>query len=239
MSRDIPYEKQTLQHPNPIVRFAHRARYRNSLRVVSRLAPTRGLILDFGAGEGEFLHRLGSDRPDVRLAAVEPYMHLKYAGIVSHGSMDAVGDGTVDVLCAFETLEHVSGDELESFIAHANRVCRPTARIVISVPIMQGLALPVKEISRSVLFRRMSDYRPLELARGTLGMTVRRADNVLLSHRGFDHRILCERLKAEFAMLERFCSPFRALPWWSNSQSFFVCAPRPIGRMGSAGRRDR
>jgi hypothetical protein len=205
--------------------------------VVSRLAPSHGVVLDFGAGQGEFLHRLCAARPDLRLAAVEPYMRIRYPGIVSHASMGAVADGSVDVLCAFETLEHVSEDEVESFIAHANRVCRPMARIVISVPIMQGLALPVKEISRSILFRRLSDYRLLELARGTLGITVRRADNVLLSHRGFDHRVLFGRLKAELVMLERFCSPFRVLPWWCNSQSFFVFAPGPSGGTGNVGRR--
>ena len=72
MSKEIPYEEQTLNHPNPIARFAHQARYSNSLSLVVKALPPDGTILDFGAGQGEFLHRLGSLRPDARLLAFEP-----------------------------------------------------------------------------------------------------------------------------------------------------------------------
>jgi ubiquinone/menaquinone biosynthesis C-methylase UbiE len=226
MSREVPYEEQTLNHPNPIVRYAHETRYNNSLDLATRLLPEGGAILDFGAGQGEFLHRLAAARPDVRLIAFEPYMDLKYAEIERRLTMQDVEANSIDFFCAFETLEHISDEQIDSFIAEAKRVCRHNGRIVVSVPIMQGAILPIKEVSRSILFRRFSDYRFVELIKGILGMQVARADNILWSHKGFDQRALYNRLKAEFRPVERFYSPFRKLPWWCNSQAFFVLAAR-------------
>lgn len=222
MSREVPYEVQTLNHPNPIVRFAHQARYTNSLNLAVRLLPRGGAILDFGAGQGEFLHRLAGQRPDVRLIAFEPYMELKYQEIENRLTMEEVEPNSIDFYCAFETLEHVSDKQIEYFIAEGKRVCRPNAKIVVSVPIMQGVILPIKEVSRSLLFRRFSDYSIVEMMKGIVGMKVSRAENILWSHKGFDQRRLYDRLQAAFGPEERFYSPFRHLPWWCNSQAFFV-----------------
>lgn len=222
MSREIPYEVQTLNHPNPIVRFAHQARYKNSLDLAVRLLPRDGVILDFGAGQGEFLHRLAQLRPDVRLIAFEPYMDLKYDEIERRLTLAEIESNSVDFYCAFETLEHVPDQVLEDFIAEGKRVCRPGAKVVVSVPIMQGAVLPIKELSRSILFRRFSDYSAVQMIQGIFGLQVPRAGNILLSHKGFDQRKLYDRLKVTFGPQERFYSPFRYLPWWCNSQAFFV-----------------
>ena len=226
MAREVPYEEQTLNHPNPIARFAHRARYRSALKLAERYLRSGGSILDFGAGQGDFLHQLAGVRPDARLFAFEPYMTIHHPEVLNFQSLDEVRERSVDVLCAFETLEHVSDTQIEDFILQAKRVCADGARIIVSVPIMQGAALPVKELCKSILFRRFSDYSLTELGRGILGLEVERASNVLLSHKGFDHRVLFERLNREFTLLKKFYSPFRRLPWWCNSQAFFVFAGR-------------
>jgi len=235
VAREVPYEEQTLNHPNPIARFAHRARYRNALNLAERQLPVGGTILDFGAGQGEFLHRLAVLRSDARLLAFEPYMSIRHPEVLNFPRMDEVLERSVDVLCAFETLEHVSDAQIEDFIAQAKRICGVDARIIVSVPVMQGAVLPVKELSKSILFRRFSDYSMTELGRGILGLEVRRAGNVLLSHKGFDHRVLFERLNREFGLLEKFYSPFRGLPWWCNSQAFFVFAVGPGETIGHRG----
>jgi SAM-dependent methyltransferase len=226
MSREIPYEAQTLDHPNPIARFAHQKRYSNSLRLVRSLLPPSGTILDFGAGQGEMLHQLGILRPDAQLLAFEPYMQLKYPEITLTKAMEEIADSSADVVGAFETLEHITDQQLDHFIAQAKRICRANGRIVISVPVMQGAALPIKQIVRSILFRRYSDYSIGEMIRGTFGLHVDRTSTILLSHKGFDHRALCRRLSSELILTQSFCSPFGGLPWWVNSQAFFVFAKR-------------
>jgi len=224
MSREVPYEKQTIDHPNPVARYAHQQRYLNSLRLVDALLPRNGTILDFGAGQGEFMHRLGTLRPDVRLLAYEPFMTMKYSEITVGDTMDLFEDGSVDLVCAFETLEHISDQLIEDFVSQSIRICRRNARIIVSIPVMQGAILPVKQIVRSVLFRRLSDYSIGEMLRGVFGLSVRRAENILLSHKGFDHRALLRLLTKRLTLLQTSYSPFAGLPWWLNSQVFFVFA---------------
>jgi hypothetical protein len=227
MAREIPYEEQTIDHPNPIARYAHQKRYTNSLQLADNLLPQGGTILDFGAGQGELLHRLALRRPDARLLAFEPFMEIKYPEVSSSGSMEMIEDKSVDVLCAFETLEHISDQQIKGFMGQAIRICKDDARIVVSVPIMQGAALPVKQAVRSILFRRQSDYSFGELARGVVGLHVDRAKDILLSHKGFDHRLLVDLLATELRLLRTGHSPFRSLPWWANSQAFFVFCTYP------------
>ncbi len=220
--RIVPYRVQTIDHPNPIARYAHQARYRTSLDLISELLPANGVILDFGAGEGELLRRVSALRPDVRLIAFEPYMTVTGPNIELCTAWDQVQDRSVDLLCAFETLEHVDDNLVALFLLEANRVCRAGAAMVISVPIMQGMALPLKEASRSFLFRRSSDHSLVELAVALFGGRVPRAKNVLLSHKGFDHRVLKKLLLSKFNMTATRHSPFARLPWWCNSQVFYI-----------------
>jgi 2-polyprenyl-3-methyl-5-hydroxy-6-metoxy-1,4-benzoquinol methylase len=222
MSREVPYEVQTVDHPNPIARFAHKARYRNSLELATRLLPCGGRILDFGAGQGEFLHRLAEFRPDVTPVAFEPFMELKYSDVERVPTMEEVEPNSIDCYCAFETLEHVPDEQIEYFVAQAKRVCRADAKILVSVPIMQGAVLPIKQLIRSLLFRRFSDYSISEMMKGIVGMEVPRAENILWSHKGFDHRRLFLRLQMAFTPERTIYSPLQQLPWWCNSQAFFV-----------------
>ena len=69
MPARVPYERQTLRHPNPVARFAHRKRHGFALTLASRHVEMGGTVLDFGAGQGSFLYELGRIRPDLRLVA--------------------------------------------------------------------------------------------------------------------------------------------------------------------------
>ncbi len=222
MKRVVSYEHQTLKSANPLARFAHQMRYRNALIEASKHALAGATVVDFGAGTGEFLHQLRGKRPDLKLIAFEPFMPITYPEIQAFCSTDEIENESVDLLCAFETFEHLTPSFQAEFIKLARRVCRVNAKIIISVPIMQGLALPFKEINRVVMFRRFSDYSAYELLCGTVGLSVDRAANILTSHKGFDHRLLFDELISKFKVVDQFYSPIRVFPWWCNSQAFFV-----------------
>lgn len=220
--RSISYEKQTFDSPNPLARFAHRTRYKNALGLVNSASPPGAIVLDFGAGTGEFLHQIGLERPDLRRFGIEPNGPLAYPEIATRGSLDEFADESVDLLCAFEVFEHLEVEHIEDFVRQSRRICKGDGKIVISVPIMNGVALPIKEASKSILFWRPSDYSFTELLRGTFGLPVDRTEEILYSHKGFDHRTLFDRLGRDFRSVDRFYSPVSALPWWCNSQAFFV-----------------
>ena len=138
----------------------------------------------------------------------------------------ALGDGEPGAITCFEVIEHLLGDEVELFLTGARRAIRPTGRVVISVPIMQGPVLPLKVISGALLHRHLPEYSLAQLLRGTLGLSVPRVAGSRHSHRGFDFRELRKQILRVFDIKEEFYSPFKALPWQANSQAFFVCRPK-------------
>lgn len=223
MSREVPYRQQTLDAPNPIARFAHRQRYRFSLERAAAVVPDGGVVLDYGCGDGDFLNALAEARPDVTLHGFDPesdHTPDRYALVAD---MAEVPDRSVDLVCIFETLEHLYDPEVEEFRTHAERVLRDGGRLLVSVPIIGGPPLLLKELNRVVLFRRGTDYTPRELVEASLlGRAAPRPDNIRVTHKGFDFRTLVDRLGADFRLEGTDLSPFPGLPWWANSQVFHV-----------------
>jgi hypothetical protein len=179
-------------------------------------------MVDFGANDGRILEHVGDARKDVTLVGIDPYHTIESDRIVSGKSLDEVETSSVDVLGSFETLEHLTDGILGDFFEGAERTLKSGGYIVVTVPIMYGLALPVKELSRSILHRQRSDTSLRDIARGTLGQPIERTPNRRRSHRGFDFRSIHSEVAARFAIVDEFNLPFRALPWWLNSQAVII-----------------
>lgn len=220
MTREVAYGRQTLDTANPIARYAHRQRHRLSLDRAAAEVPEGGTVLDYGCGEGAFLNALAGARPDLTLLGYDPgsgHVPDRYAPVEDMGD---VAPATVDLLCCFETLEHLYDPEITSFAADAARVLRPRGLLLVSVPIIGGPPLLLKELNRSIMFRRRSDYRPTELLAASFrGRPAARPDDIRVTHKGFDHRTVLAKLDG-FLVADSTCSPFSGLPWWLNSQAF-------------------
>ena len=167
-----------------------RATYALSLQMIDKISSKGATIIDFGAGDGTFLLESAKIRPDLKLAAYEPYMNMRSEKIERFTSMESIPDKSVDIVVSFETLEHVSDADLESFIMNCRRILRVNGKMLISVPIMQGAALPVKQIVAAILHQRAPEYSFRELLAGTFGFDVSRPQNRAPTHKGFDHRLL-------------------------------------------------
>lgn len=226
--KELPsYCRQTIDNPNPLARFAHRSRIGMATDLVVTMLPTNGSFLDFGSGDGSLLRAVRLRRPDATLIGVEPYMtHPTSEDISFVGDLAVVPRGSVFCLAAFETLEHLDDDEIEKFLVDAGAALSAGGVLLISVPIMVGLALPAKEISRMMLFRRRSDYSLPEMVRGTFGQAVPRASNRRVSHHGFDFRQLVHQISSAFEIERTILSPMASFPWWINSQLFIVASRR-------------
>ena len=205
------YARQTVDNPNPIARFSHRSRHRVSVDLAVQHLPPGGTVVDFGANGGLLLERVGEARQDVTLVGIDPYHDIESDRIINGDSLDEVETSSVDVLGSFETLEHLFDDDLAAFFEGAERVLRPGGEIIVTVPIMFGLALPIKELSRSILHRRRSDTSLRDIARGTLGRPIERTPYRRRSHRGFDFRALRSEIAAHFDVTDQFHLPFRVL----------------------------
>jgi SAM-dependent methyltransferase len=220
MTREVAYSRQTLDTANPVARYAHRHRYRLSLDRAAAEVPRGGTVLDYGCGEGTFLNALAEVRPDLKLFGYDPesgHVPERYELVTD---MAVVPASSVDLLCCFETLEHLYDDEIAAFAADASRVLTPDGRLLVSVPVIGGPPLLLKELNRSIMFRRRSDYRAGELlAASFAGRPAPRPENIRVTHKGFDHRAVLAKLDG-FVVVDSACSPFTGLPWWLNSQAF-------------------
>jgi 2-polyprenyl-3-methyl-5-hydroxy-6-metoxy-1,4-benzoquinol methylase len=218
----VSYDRQTVDAPNPIARFAHRSRMRRAIRIVETVTPSSGTVVDFGAGTGRFLHELGKRGGERTLYAFEPFMHVQYPDITRITEMSELQPASVDTLTAFEVCEHLYYHELTAFIGNARRVLKRSGHMVLSVPIMLGPVVGLKEINRMILFRRKSEYSLGEIARATIALPVPRPQNPRPTHKGFDFRQLKRALATVFTIDQEIYSPFARLPWLINSQVFFV-----------------
>jgi SAM-dependent methyltransferase len=221
MGRTVSYSAQTLETPNPIARYAHRQRYEASFARVASEVPQGGSVLDFGCGQGDFLNTLADLRPDLVLLGFDPESDHEPDRYAPVRSIDDVPDASVDVVCCFETLEHLYDDEIAAFLDAADRVLVPGGAVSISVPVIGGPTLLLKEANRVLLFRRRSDYSARELMAASLaGRPAPRPDDIRVSHKGFDFRVLLAEVGERFEVTDTAYTPFPALPWWLNSQVF-------------------
>lgn len=218
----VSYERQTVDSPNPVARFAHRSRAARSVALAEKYLPSRGAVVDFGAGTGLFLRTLGDRRPDSTLYAIEPFMppaadpRIRYVPDFEALNLQA------DLITAFEVCEHLLDGEAEQFLRDAGRHLKADGRLIISVPIMIGAALILKELNKAILYRRGLEYSASELIAGVFGGAVERPPGQRWSHKGFDYRWLRKKIAENFIIEREMLSPL-PLPWWANSQIFFIC----------------
>jgi 2-polyprenyl-3-methyl-5-hydroxy-6-metoxy-1,4-benzoquinol methylase len=225
--REISYEEQTVESSNPLARFAHRARLATAVNLVTRQCEKGGTVLDFGAGPGRFLHMLGEARPDVVLVGYDPYMAPGFPEMKYVESIETVAAHSVDVLTAFEVCEHLYDHELDDLLENASRILKPNGALVISVPIMCGLAIAPKVANWMIRSRSLrSEYTPAEVLKAMVGMRVSRPRDPRTTHKGFDFRELREVVKGRFDVVAEHLSPVPNMPWWLSSQYFAICRPK-------------
>lgn len=224
---EVPYERQTFDHPNPLARFAHRARFRKSKALVQPFLRNAATLLDYGCGQGRFLHALAADlkatRPAVTLLGYDPYMSAQYDGYRVVSDPADIAPASVDIITSLEVSEHLTDPETREFIDFAVRTLKPGGRLLVTAPVMLGPAVLVKELSRSLLFRRFPDTSAGELLKAAVfGVPPRRAEDIKTSHRGYDWRVTHRRLAAVFQAERTEFSPLPFLGWYGQSQAMMM-----------------
>jgi 2-polyprenyl-3-methyl-5-hydroxy-6-metoxy-1,4-benzoquinol methylase len=218
----VSYDRQTVNAANPIARFAHRSRVAKSVALAGKYLQPNGTVVDFGAGTGLFLSTLGDKRSDAVLYAIEPFMppaadpRIRYVPDFEALNLQA------DLITSFEVCEHLFEDEVEQLLGNAVRFLKSDGKLIISVPIMIGGALILKELNKAILNRRGLEYSSSEIIAGIMGRPVERPAGNRWTHKGFDFRWLRQRISERFVIERETLSPL-PLPWWANSQIFFIC----------------
>lgn len=232
----VDYHARTYNSPNPLVRFAHRARLKVALDV---MPPAKGWILDFGCGDGYFCSLL-SRRVDGEAMVVgfEPFMAARAGDTTeilrSWEDVERRCDdlGPAQIVTCFETLEHFSPAKQESTLQCIRRILADDGYLLISVPVEGGFPSVVKNLSRRLKFGGATTYSWRNIAKSWLWMAIpeAREGGDYLSHMGFYFVDLEKVLQRSFIINRRVTSPFRSLGPALNSQVFYIATPRPVSR---------
>src|SRR6185312_5523874 len=150
----MSYSRTTYDSPNPLARFAHRQRFKNSILSI-RIA--NGIsVLDYGCGDGKFLNELADKykTKNMHLIGFEPYMQaIANNKIKIVQNLEELGEAKFDYVTCFEVLEHFNPQKQEAICVDFTKLLKPEGAIIVSVPIEIGFPALIKNI------RRMYSYK--------------------------------------------------------------------------------
>lgn len=104
------------------------------LRIINRFSPAKGMLLDIGAGTGDFL--LCSRKAGWLIQGVEPNLKARKLadekGVHLLEDIDQVTDQKFDVITLWHVLEHVP--DVKNYIAKLKNLLKDNGTLVIAVP---------------------------------------------------------------------------------------------------------
>lgn len=219
----VSYDRQTLNTPNPIARFAHRNRLERVISLVTSDADVHK-VLDYGCGSGAFVKAIQGIN-GIKAIGYEPFMNERIdADSPIFNDLPSVeAAGPFDIITIFETVEHLDDRELCDFLAQAKKMLNEKGRILFSAPIEIGPAVLMKELNRCILHKRLPENSVIELFLASLlGRAAKRAENIKASHKGFDFRKTIRFLEDHYGPVTIVSyGPLPIGTWYGNSQVYF------------------
>src|SRR5688572_21901008 len=111
----VSYDEQTIGSRNPLARFSHGRRMsiaQDLVRQHVNIGTAR--VLDFGSGPGEFLKSIyAAGALGTGLFGYDPYYDAGEVPYTVLNSLSELEPGSMDVVTALETLEHMLPEERE------------------------------------------------------------------------------------------------------------------------------
>ena len=236
--------------PDALMAWSHTRRFDTALSLARGFAGKR--ILDYGCGDGTFLAlTMMNDAAPASAVGAELLVHIvdecrqrfrreprmRFVQIASLDSPEHITG--YDAVFCMEVLEHVFDWEPE--LARLSRVLAPGGTLVISVPVETGVPVVIKQIVRTIAGWRKIGYYPgttpytwRELVSAVFAGRTQHIERRVLDfgdgpcrdHKGFNWRVLLERLRKQFDVARVVASPFSWLGPGLATQVWFICRVR-------------
>jgi SAM-dependent methyltransferase len=248
------YAQKQILSRDRLVAWSHARRFATALTLARRFAGKR--ILDYGSGDGTFLAlAMMADAPPsaaVGAELLEPVVddcRVRYGAeprmtFVQVPSLDTPEHARqYDAVFCMEVLEHVFDWEPE--LARMSRLLRPGGTLVVSVPVETGVPVLIKQVARTIAgWRKIGHYPGTtsyswgELASAVFAGHTQHVERPVFDfgsgpshdHKGFNWRVLHERLSREFDVERIVASPFAWLGPGLATQVWFIARLRGPAR---------
>ena len=255
--RDGHYATKQLFSRDRLIAWSHRRRFETGLDLARQFAGKT--VIDYGCGDATFLALLdnGPQAPARAVGAeIDAFQvddcrrrfadrpRLSFTGISELDDEQHLG--RYDAVICMEVLEHVV--DLTTIIERLWRLLAADGTLLVSVPVETGLPLLVKQATR-----RVAGWRGIGQYASTSGYTweeyraslfpgrrqhitrpVYHADSrhPFHDHKGFNWRLLQDRLEAWFEIQRVMASPVPLLGPQLATQVWFLGRKRPIETSG-------
>ena len=117
-----------------VYQLIKRKAIRDKVSLITKLQPQKGMLLDIGAGTGDFLQE--AQNQNWKITGIEPNDKAKTIalskGVSFAESLEALDNHSFDVITMWHVLEHVP--DLEKQIQELKRLLKPNGTIIIAVP---------------------------------------------------------------------------------------------------------
>jgi len=250
--REGHYAAKQIFCKDRLVAWSHRRRFDVGVQLARRFRGQR--ILDYGCGDGTFLALLWAtaDRPASAVGAeldefqmndCRTRLHLPDVRFEPIAALD--GDEhrqQYDGVVCMEVLEHVVA--VDRVIDRLWRVLRDDGTLIVSIPVETGMPLLLKQlVRRAAAWRGVGDYRganPYTIGEYVASVFAGSAPHIkrpiynvdgdmpFHDHKGFNWRVLRDRLTRRFTIDDVVASP---LPWLGPrfaTQIWFVVRKKPV-----------
>lgn len=231
---ETPYAEKTFGDRNRVKRYLQHKRLNDALAIADGL-PEPDLVVDFGAGNGEFCKWLARRYPRARICCYEPHPlllqqardnlagqpRIEFAARAAELPRQQAG-----LVFCLEVFEHLPAAESSQALGQIERLLGPRGHLVIGVPVEVGLPALYKGAFR--MFRRYGEFdaRVANVLRCAIGRppAVRPTVELMpgshyhLQHLGFDHRAFFLDLGRHFTRLKQSSSPLRWAGSWVNPE---------------------
>jgi len=251
--REGHYAAKQIFCKDRLIAWSHRRRFTAGLALARRFRGQH--ILDYGCGDGTFLALLSAlpDRPATAVGAELDEFQVtdcrtrlaRLPGVSFEGIATLDGDTHLErydgVVC-MEVLEHVVA--VDSVVDRLWRVLRHDGTLIVSVPVETGLPLVLKQLVRRVAaLRGVGDYRganPYTLREYAASVFAGSAPHITRpiygtdgdvpfhDHKGFNWRVLRDRLTRRFVIEQIAASPVAWLGPRFATQVWFVARKKPV-----------
>lgn len=117
-----------------VYHFIKRKAIRDKVNLITKLQPQKGMLLDIGAGTGDFLQE--AKNKNWNCIGIEPSEKAKsiaiHKGVSFAADLASLENHSFDVITMWHVLEHVP--DLEKQIKELKRLLKPNGTILIAVP---------------------------------------------------------------------------------------------------------
>jgi len=252
--RDGHYAAKQIYCKDWLIAFSHRRRFETGLELASMFHGKR--LLDYGCGDGTFLAMLcgTAHRPSTAVGAELDAAQVddcrarlgNLPGVTFEYIADLEADacrGAYDGIVCMEVLEHVV--DLDVVVDCLHRVLADGGALIVSVPVEIGVPLLLKQMARRIAgWRGIGDYAgtspytwreyAASVFAGRQAHIVRPVYNEggtgvpFHDHKGFNWRVLADRLSRRFVVDRVVASPFAFLGPALATQVWLVARKKTV-----------